>query len=322
MLKIANPAEDPAILDMQSQALLHIAQADPGLEIPRVKTTPDGALFRQIDGPDGRRFIARVLSFLPGDFLDDASPHPALERNVGAMTARLARALRGFFHPAARHELLWDLTQASGLRTLTHHIRESTLRQATEEVLDHFDAEVLPRLRKLRAQLIHNDISGFNTLVDGDRVSGVIDFEDLIHAPLICDIAVPIAELMARHMEPIATAAEVTAGYHAVTALEDDELPPCLRPRLHAMCDVCGYSQLAGWPSPGKLRLHHVWRPEVRDAARADARVGKRSHVCPSSPRLRNPDFRRGPEIRSKTNGSRKPCSRCLSDAGSTSGRD
>jgi len=224
VLKIANPAEDPAILDMQSQALLHIAQADPGFAIPRVKTTPDGALFHQIDGPDGRRFIVRVLSFLPGDFLDDASPHPVLERNVGAMTARLARALRGFFHPAARHKLLWDLTQASGLRTLTHHIGESTLRHATEEVLDHFDAEVLPQLRKLRAQLIHNDVSGYNTLVDGDRVSGVIDFGDLIHAPLICDIAVPIAELMARHMEPIATAAEVTAGYHAVTALEDDEL--------------------------------------------------------------------------------------------------
>jgi Ser/Thr protein kinase RdoA (MazF antagonist) len=52
-LKIANPAEDPAILDMQSQALLHIAQADPDLAIPRVKTTPDGALFHQIDGPAG-----------------------------------------------------------------------------------------------------------------------------------------------------------------------------------------------------------------------------------------------------------------------------
>jgi 4-aminobutyrate aminotransferase-like enzyme/Ser/Thr protein kinase RdoA (MazF antagonist) len=224
VLKIANPAEDPAILDMQSQALLHIAQADPDLAIPRVKTTPDGALFHQIDGPDGRRFIVRVLSFLPGDLLDDATPHPALERNVGAMTARLARALRSFFHPAARHELLWDLTQAPGLRTRTHHIGEPGHRRVVEEVLDHFDAEVLPKLRKLRAQIIHNDVSGLNTLVDGDRVTGVIDFGDLIHAPLICDLAVPISELITEHTDPIATAAEITAGYHAVTALEDDEL--------------------------------------------------------------------------------------------------
>jgi 4-aminobutyrate aminotransferase-like enzyme len=165
-----------------------------------------------------------VLSFLPGDLLDDVTPHPALERDVGAMTARLARALRGFFHPAARHELLWDLTQAPGLRTRTHHIGESALRHTIEEVLDHFDAEVLPQLRILRAQLIHNDVGGQNILVDGDRVTGVIDFGDLIHAPLICDLAVPIAGLITENKNPIATAAEITAGYHAVTALEDDEL--------------------------------------------------------------------------------------------------
>ncbi len=224
VLKIANPAEDLAILDMQSQALLHIAQVDPGLSVPRVKTTPDGDTFHQIEEPDGRRFIVRILSFLPGHLLDDATPHPALARNVGAVTARLDRALSGFFHPAARHELLWDLTQASGLRTRTHHIGEPALRYAIEEVLDHFDAEVLPQLRKLRAQLIHNDLSRLNTLVDGDRVTGVIDFGDLIHAPMICDLAVPIAELITENTDPIATAAEIAAGYHAVTALEDDEL--------------------------------------------------------------------------------------------------
>jgi 4-aminobutyrate aminotransferase-like enzyme/Ser/Thr protein kinase RdoA (MazF antagonist) len=224
VLKIANPAEDPAILDMQTQALLHIAQVDPELTIPRIKTTPDGTLFHQIDGSDGRRFIVRVLSFLPGQLLDDATPHPALGRDVGAMTARLARALRSFFHPAARHELLWDLTQAPGLRTRTHHIGEPGQRRVVEEVLDHFDAEVLPKLRKLRAQIIHNDISCLNVLVDGDRVTGVIDFGDLIHAPMVADIAVPISELIGESTDPIATAAEITAGYHAVTALEDDEL--------------------------------------------------------------------------------------------------
>ena len=224
VLKIANPAENPALLDMQTQALLHIAQVDPSLPIPRVKVTPDGAPFHEIDGADGRRFIVRVLSFLPGQLLDDATLHPALIRDVGAMAARVARALRGFFHAAARHELLWDLTQAPALRTRTHHIEEQGRRHVVEEILDHFDAEVLPQLKMQRAQVIHNDVSGLNTLVDGNRVTGVVDFGDLIHAPLVCDLAVPIAELTREHPDPIAAAAEITAGYHAVTALEDDEL--------------------------------------------------------------------------------------------------
>jgi 4-aminobutyrate aminotransferase-like enzyme/aminoglycoside phosphotransferase (APT) family kinase protein len=224
VLKIANPAENPALLDMQTRALLHIAQVDPSLGIPRVKATPDGALFHEIDGADGRRFIVRVLTFLPGQLLDDATLHPALARDVGAMAARLARALRGFFHPAARHELLWDLTQAPALRSQTHHIEDQVRRGVVEEVLDHFDVEVLPQLKMQRAQVIHNDVSGLNTLVDGNHVTGVIDFGDLIHAPLVCDLAVPIAELTREHPDPIAAAAEITAGYHAVTALEDDEL--------------------------------------------------------------------------------------------------
>ena len=224
VLKIANPAEKPALLDMQTQALLHIAQVDPSLGIPRVKLTPDGAPFHEVDGADGRRFIVRVLSFLPGQLLDDATLHPVLVRDVGAITARLARALRGFFHPAARHELLWDLTQAPALRARTHHIEEQGRRRVVEEVLDHFDAEVLPRLKMQRAQIIHNDISCLNTLVEDNRVTGVIDFGDLIHAPLVCDLAVPIAELIREHPDPIAAAAEITAGYNAVTALEDEEL--------------------------------------------------------------------------------------------------
>jgi len=150
--------------------------------------------------------------------------HPALLRDVGAMAARLARALRGFFHPAARHELLWDLTQAPALRKRTHHIEEPGRRCVVEDVLEHFDSQVLPKLNRLRAQVIHNDIGGLNALADGNRVSGVIDFGDLIHAPLVCDLAVPIAGLIDDHPDPVAAAAEITAGYHAVTALEDDEL--------------------------------------------------------------------------------------------------
>ena len=95
---------------------------------------------------------------------------------------------------------------------------------SSRRLLDHFDATVLPQLRRLRAQVIHNDVSAKNTLVDGERVTGSIDFGDLIHAPLVCDLAVPISELILHTDDPISSAAEITAGYHAVTALSDDEL--------------------------------------------------------------------------------------------------
>lgn len=89
---------------MQTRALLHIAKVDPSLPVPQVKATPDGAEFYEVVGPDGRKSIVRVLSLLPRQLLADATLHSALLRDVGAMAARLGRALRGFFHPAARHD--------------------------------------------------------------------------------------------------------------------------------------------------------------------------------------------------------------------------
>ena len=204
VLKIANAAEDPAILDMQTRALLHIAQVDPDLPVPVVRETREGARFHEIEADDGRRCIARVLSFLPGDLLDDAAPDPALARDVGSMAARLARALRGFTHPASRHPLLWDLTQAPDLRTRTHHIESAGRRRVVEEVLDHFAADVLPRLQQQRAQVIHNDVSRMNTLVEGparrrgDRLRR--------HDPRPARLRfwpVPISELLVGPAEPV-----------------------------------------------------------------------------------------------------------------------
>jgi hydroxylysine kinase len=244
VLKIANPAEDPAVLELQTEALLHIARVDPDLAVPRVRTTLDGDDRHSIEEHDGRRFIVRLLSFLPGALLDDVANCATLRRDVGAATARLAQALRGYFHPAARHELLWDIMQASDLRERTHHIEDPIRRRAVEDLLDHFDDAVLPQLRRLRAQVIHNDVSAKNTLVDCERVTGSIDFGDLIHAPLVCDLATPISELILATDDPIASAAEITAGYHSVTALSDEEL----RVIFDIVCARCAMGiTIASW---------------------------------------------------------------------------
>ncbi len=224
VLKISNPAEDPAVVDFQICAFIHIAQVDSELAIPHVLTTPDGSPTHVVDGSDGRRFITRLISYLPGQLLSDARLTPRLLRDVGATTARLARALRGYFHPAARHELLWDLTQVSSLYERTGHIQASKRRRRVEQVFDRLTEQVLPVLRGFRAQVIHNDVSCQNTLVEGDRTTGVIDFGDLIHAPLVCDIAVPVSELIIDNGDPIEAAMEIVAGYHGVTPFSDDEL--------------------------------------------------------------------------------------------------
>jgi len=224
VLKIANPAEDPAVLDFQTQALLHIARVNPELPVPHLMNTAEGASSGIVEDADGRRFITRLLSYLPGGLLDEARPSRALLRDVGASAAKLGQALRGYFHPAARHDLLWDLTQAPSLRERTRYIEDPDTRGRVEGVLDRLAEQVLPALEGMRAQVIHNDVSCNNTLVDGDRVVGVIDFGDLIHAPLVCDLAVPISELIVGVDDPFDVAMEIAAGYCAVEPLTAEEI--------------------------------------------------------------------------------------------------
>jgi 4-aminobutyrate aminotransferase-like enzyme/Ser/Thr protein kinase RdoA (MazF antagonist) len=224
VLKISNPAEDPAVLDFQIQALLHIARVSPELPVPHLVTTTEGAPSCVVEGADGRRFVTRLLSYLPGQVLDKVEPSPALLRDVGASAARLGQALRGYFHPAARHEMLWDLTQLPSLRKRTHFIEEPDMRRRVEGVLDRFAEQVLPALKGMRAQVIHNDVACNNTLVDGDRVVGVIDFGDMIHAPLVCDLSIPISELIVEAEDRFGTAMEIAAGYCSVEPLKAEEI--------------------------------------------------------------------------------------------------
>ena len=227
LLKIANAAEPDELLDFQSAALEHIALRDPELPVPRVVRTLAGERWARCEGGDGSRFRVRMTSYLPGESLDRAPSDTRLFRDSGVFAARLDRALHGFFHRAADHPLCWDLKRAGRLAGLCEHIADPTRREYAERAFDRFQRDVEPELAGLRAQVIHNDISYHNATVDPAepwRVAGVFDFGDLVHAPLVQELAVPVADIPFERPDPLARGAEIVAGYHSVTPLEPAEI--------------------------------------------------------------------------------------------------
>jgi 4-aminobutyrate aminotransferase-like enzyme/Ser/Thr protein kinase RdoA (MazF antagonist) len=225
VLKIGNQAEDPAVVDFQNRALKHVAERDPELPIPRLIPTPSGEHGCKVDGPDGQKHLVRLLTFLPGKPLGDLAPENRPLRSLGATVARLGLALRGFFHPAAGHRLLWDLKHAASLREHVVHIEDAGRRELADHYLRNFEKRALPQLPGLRAQVIHNDVSPNNALVDpsGGNITGVVDFGDLVHAPLVNDVAVSLFEVILDAPDPVATAAEFLDGYCAVEPLRREE---------------------------------------------------------------------------------------------------
>lgn len=227
MLKISHPAETPMVADFQTQALRHIADTDPTLPVQRIIPTQQDDTALLAEGPDGRTRVVRLFSYLEGEPLPKARRSLAQTDALARMLAQLDLALQHFRHPAGALTLPWDIQRADSVADLLNEIADPTRHALAQRALDRFVTQVKPHLPTLRTQPIHNDFNIFNLLVDPndhDHIVGVLDFGDMVHAPLIDDLAVAAAYQVDADSDPLASLCRFTAAYHAVLPLHAIEL--------------------------------------------------------------------------------------------------
>lgn len=227
LFKVLNPAENPAMTNMHSQALLHVEAADPGIPIQRIIRTLDGeADFRMTDDEGGTRGV-RMVTFAPG-ISQKSQPHSPIQRyRVGVLLGRMQKALEGFTHEAAGHRITWDMSHAAGLRELLPVFEDEAQRVRLERAMADFETLIAPRMSELPAQVIHNDFNMENILVsedDPDEISGIIDFGDMVHAPILFDVAVGAAYQMGDAADPVEAMCDFLKGYATEKALSDEEI--------------------------------------------------------------------------------------------------
>lgn len=221
VLKLIDPASTSASLERQVGVLRYLEQEFPSLPVPRVFATQAGASLGVV--AHGRLTHSTLLiSYLPGEALGARAPTAALLTEFGAMLAHLDRALQGFFDPyfnASGGEVLaWDMRRLPELSSFTEYLENPRVRRRVGQISTGFGA-LLPTLERLRAQTIHGDCHGSNVLVDATRssVTGIVDFGDMIHGPLVFEIAVAMSELLT---EGVATPADLPALLRAYTSVQ------------------------------------------------------------------------------------------------------
>jgi hydroxylysine kinase len=231
VLKIANPAENPAETEFQTAALLHIEKTDPALPCPRVRRERTGGTYVRFVDEGGAERTARILTFLPGRLLGAAARSRRQRAACGRIGARLTLALRGFEHPAAARTIVWDVRHTGHMRRLLEELPRFTYQRAAHQLLERLTLRIEAQLPRLRHQIVHNDLNPLNILVDPvneERVTGVIDFGDMTRTALIADVAVCAAELIppdcADPVQAHQSALDVARAYHECVPLQQMEL--------------------------------------------------------------------------------------------------
>jgi 4-aminobutyrate aminotransferase-like enzyme/Ser/Thr protein kinase RdoA (MazF antagonist) len=228
VLKVSNPAEDPAVVDMENTAMAHALRTSPDLPIPTLVPTASGAIVTSVTDAAGRTCLARLITVLPGRPAEGQPITTGLAAQIGALAARTTLALQGLFHRAGDRAIDWDPRRAPAVL-------------AAPGVLDGMGdlgprlAGILPRLaaaaeatRALPAGLNHADVTLTNILIGNGNVTGLIDFGDMHHTAHVCDLAVALAAVIRNtpSEQPAGTwelAAAVLAGYQRHRPLTPQE---------------------------------------------------------------------------------------------------
>lgn len=223
VLKVFSETENPGFIDAQVRTM-QLLTGSVGAVFPLpLPATAGGTTARWHSGT--AEHAVWLQPFLPGTVAAETRDLPVslLEdagRTLGRMTATLAR----HEERAARRQFDWSPDSASGI--IRAHLQDmpAEKRPLLEDVLNGFALHTAPRLHELRRSLIHNDVNDHNLLVSGDRVTGILDFGDMVESFTVCDPAHALAYLLLDREDVPEMAAAFMRAFAAAFPLSGAEL--------------------------------------------------------------------------------------------------
>ncbi len=190
--------------------------------------------------------FTRLLNFIDGDFLANATMSDELLYNFGTAIAQLNLALKDKRSDAIEaRKQVWDLQHCLLNKSKTRFIKNPSQRKLVDYFFDLFQHRIQPKQNELRHAIIHGDLNENNVLTNESEVTGFIDFGDICYTPLINEVAIAITYVMLLNPnDPFTKACQVLKSYHATMPLikEEVELLYYLIPARLAV-SVCNSSE-------------------------------------------------------------------------------
>jgi Ser/Thr protein kinase RdoA (MazF antagonist) len=232
VLKIAKSDERREVLELQNAAIAHLRRELADLDWPELRRTVRGAQIAETRDHRGRTHFARLFSWVEGTPFVHAAPHDSkLLGSLGRALARIDRSLERFTHPAMHRALHWDLKRAD--QAFRHAHLLSIAQRALIE--DHIGAWRELPWPLLRHGVIHGDANDYNVLVRAGEVAALLDFGDMVHSAVVCDLAIGAAYAMLGKRDALSAARQVIGSYCCalpLTPAEAEAVFPLISTRL------------------------------------------------------------------------------------------
>jgi len=228
ILKVSNPLENIPEVDLQVALLDHVAARAPELPVPRVIGNDAGERHFAHRDRAGQLRQVRMMSYLEGEPLSEVPSSAPGREQIGRLLAQLRLATADFAHPADDRMVAWDVKHLMKLEGLLGAIDDPVRRRQLETALARF-ADLEGRLMKLRMQVLHNDFTRSNIVVDAALpgfVSGIIDFGDAVRTMIAIDVSTALVNQLPPRSQDgfFADSGDLLRGYLSVADLTAEEL--------------------------------------------------------------------------------------------------
>ncbi|XP_075061334.1 hydroxylysine kinase-like [Mixophyes fleayi] len=242
ILKIINGEDSKNMELIEVQTYVMKFLYDEGLPIPNPVFTKFGKVM-SIEAIDYGRVVqyhmVRLLTYLPGTPAAEIVPTSEILFDIGKTAAILNEKLtKKFQHPFKEHfhrgDFIWNLSNTPLLRKYIYAVKEESLREKIEVVINQYKASVQQNLKTFRRCINHGDLNDYNILLqktnlsDGCtkelyKVSGILDFGDMSYGYYVFEVAITIMYMMIENPDPISVGGYVLAGFESIVPLTREE---------------------------------------------------------------------------------------------------
>ncbi len=245
-------------LALQNAALKHLAKQAIPIQLPKVVANKNSETITTFITNNKEQVYLRLLTWVDGRLLAKVNPHTDdLLESLGATCGHLCRGLEKFEHAGAHRYFKWDNTNASWVKDHLTVFDTPEKKALIQYFLELFQREVEPVIPILRKSINYNDANDYNVLVNNDlanpKISGVIDFGDMVYTPIINEVAIAAAYAMMDKAAPLDSASAIVRGFHTVFPITQKECAvifPLIAARLIISVTVSAINQQAEPDNP------------------------------------------------------------------------